>query len=185
MSPVGTVIETQVVRWMCDLAGFGAALAGRSPRAAPRPPSPACWPRARSRIPDVWQRGRGATRRSSCAASTRTTAVSRAIGELGIGTNNTVAIPSREFRMDVASLERELTRLRARGAAVMAVVATAGTTATGSFDDLEAIGQLCEARGIWLHVDGAHGASALLSASTALAWTAFTARARSPGTRTR
>jgi L-2,4-diaminobutyrate decarboxylase len=45
----------------------------------------------------------------------------------------------------------------------MAVVATAGTTATGSFDDLDAIGRLCEARGLWLHVDGAHGASALLS----------------------
>jgi L-2,4-diaminobutyrate decarboxylase len=45
----------------------------------------------------------------------------------------------------------------------MAVVATAGTTATGSFDDLETIGALCDARGIWLHVDGAHGASALLS----------------------
>ena len=45
----------------------------------------------------------------------------------------------------------------------MAVVATAGTTATGSFDDLEAIGRLCEAHDVWLHVDGAHGASALLS----------------------
>lgn len=45
----------------------------------------------------------------------------------------------------------------------MAVVATAGSTATGSFDDLERIGALCEERGIWLHVDGAHGASALLS----------------------
>jgi len=30
-------------------------------------------------------------------------------------------------------------------------------------DDLEAIGALCDERGIWLHVDGAHGASALLS----------------------
>jgi len=47
----------------------------------------------------------------------------------------------------------------------MAVVATAGTTPTGSFDDIDAIGQLCEARRIWLHVDGAHGASALLSSS--------------------
>jgi L-2,4-diaminobutyrate decarboxylase len=45
----------------------------------------------------------------------------------------------------------------------MAVVATAGTTPTGAFDDIEAIGRLCEARGLWLHVDGAHGASALLS----------------------
>jgi L-2,4-diaminobutyrate decarboxylase len=42
-------------------------------------------------------------------------------------------------------------------------VATAGSTATGSFDDLDAIGRLCEARDVWLHVDGAHGASALLS----------------------
>jgi L-2,4-diaminobutyrate decarboxylase len=46
---------------------------------------------------------------------------------------------------------------------VMAVVATAASTATGTFDDLDAIGRLCEAHGVWLHVDGAHGASALLS----------------------
>jgi L-2,4-diaminobutyrate decarboxylase len=65
--------------------------------------------------------------------------------------------------MDVRALERELERLRREGRAVMAVVATAGTTATGSFDDLDTIGRLCERDGIWLHVDGAHGASALLS----------------------
>ena len=43
--------------------------------------------------------------------------------------------------------------------------ATAGSTATGSFDDLPAIGRLCDAHGVWLHVDGAHGASALLSSA--------------------
>src|SRR5690606_1065010 len=31
------------------------------------------------------------------------------------------------------------------------------------FDDLDTIGRMCEERGLWLHVDGAHGASALLS----------------------
>ena len=40
--------------------------------------------------------------------------------------------------MDVAALEAELDRQQARGRRVMAVVATAGSTATGSFDDLEA-----------------------------------------------
>ncbi len=50
-----------------------------------------------------------------------------------------------------------------KGRQVMAVVATAGSTPTGAFDDLETIGRTCEARGLWLHVDGAHGASALLS----------------------
>jgi L-2,4-diaminobutyrate decarboxylase len=49
----------------------------------------------------------------------------------------------------------------------MAVVATAGTTATGSFDEIDAVADRCEAHGAWLHVDGAHGASALLSAAHA------------------
>jgi L-2,4-diaminobutyrate decarboxylase len=65
--------------------------------------------------------------------------------------------------MNVDALTGTLDALRAAGRQVMAVVATAGTTPTGSFDDIDAIGRLCEARGLWLHVDGAHGASALLS----------------------
>jgi L-2,4-diaminobutyrate decarboxylase len=90
-------------------------------------------------------------------------AVTRAAGELGIGMDHVVAVPSRDFRMDTDALERTLQQLAGEGRDVMAVVATAGSTATGSFDDLERIGRLCTERGIWLHVDGAHGASALLS----------------------
>jgi L-2,4-diaminobutyrate decarboxylase len=70
----------------------------------------------------------------------------------------------RDYRMDVAALEATLDRLAREHRAVMAVVATAGSTPTGSFDDLDAIGRLCEQRGIWLHVDAAHGGSALFSA---------------------
>ncbi|MBI5445483.1 MAG: aminotransferase class V-fold PLP-dependent enzyme, partial [Deltaproteobacteria bacterium] len=92
-------------------------------------------------------------------------AVSRAVGAMGLGTDSAVSVPSREWKMDVAALEAALDRLAAEGRAVMAVVATAGSTATGSFDDLEAIGRLCEEHGLWLHVDGAHGASALFSAT--------------------
>ena len=43
------------------------------------------------------------------------------------------------------------------------MVATAGSTTTGRFDDLQAVGAICAKRSIWLHVDGCHGASALLS----------------------
>ena len=113
-------------------------------------------------------------------------AVARAIGQLGLGTDNAVAVPSRDFRMDVAALAATLDALQAAGRRVMAVVATAGSTATGSFDELDAIGRLCDERGLWLHVDGAHGASALFSATAPRARRrASSARARSPGTRTR
>ena len=65
--------------------------------------------------------------------------------------------------MDPAALGATLERLHREGRDVLAVVATAGCTAVGAFDDLEAIADLCDRYGHWLHVDGAHGASALLS----------------------
>ncbi|WP_157252449.1 pyridoxal phosphate-dependent decarboxylase family protein [Nonomuraea typhae] len=45
----------------------------------------------------------------------------------------------------------------------IALVASACATGTGLHDDLRAVGQWCRERGIWFHVDAAHGASALLS----------------------
>jgi L-2,4-diaminobutyrate decarboxylase len=46
---------------------------------------------------------------------------------------------------------------------VIGVVAHAGSTGTGSFDPLAEIAEFCEQNGLWLHVDGAHGASVVLS----------------------
>lgn len=49
------------------------------------------------------------------------------------------------------------------GDAVVAIVATAGSTNFGIVDDLESLGELASERGVWLHVDGAYGLAAALA----------------------
>lgn len=164
MSPTGTALEHRVIRWMCDLVGYDERAGGTLTSGGTEATFTALLAARSASIPDVWTEGVGNEPPVVVCGEHAHYAVARAVGELGLGMRNAVAIPSREWRMDVDALRATLDSLRDAGRRVMAVVATAGTTATGSFDDIDAIGALCEERGIWLHVDGAHGASALLSA---------------------
>jgi L-2,4-diaminobutyrate decarboxylase len=163
MSPVGTIVETQVVRWLCELAGFGPGAGGTFTSGGTEATFAALLAARQAARPEAWRAGAGPHPPVVVCGEHAHYGVARAVGELGVGTDNMVIVPSRDYRMDTEALAEALDALHAAGRQVMAVVATAGTTPTGSFDDLEAIGRLCETRGLWLHVDGAHGASALLS----------------------
>lgn len=164
MSPVATVLEERVIGWMRALAGFGDAAGGTFTSGGTEATFTALLAARAAHDPDAWAQGMKAPFPVLVHGEHSHYAITRAAGELGLGTANCVAVPSRDFRMDADALARTLERLHAGGRRVMAVVATAGSTATGSFDDLEAIAATCERFGTWLHVDGAHGASALLSA---------------------
>ena len=164
MSPTATLVETQVVRWMTDLIGWGPTAGGTYTTGGTEATFTALLAARAAAIPDAWTNGVGASPPVVVCGEHVHYAVTRAVAQLGLGTERAIIVPSRDWRMDPDALAHTLGELAAAGTRVMAVVATAGSTATGSFDDLERIGALCEARGLWLHVDGAHGASALLSA---------------------
>jgi L-2,4-diaminobutyrate decarboxylase len=164
MSPTATMIEHQIVRWLSRLAGYGDEAGGTLTSGGTEANFTAMLAARNSAVPGAWEDGIGADPPFVVYGEHAHYAVTRAIGQLGMGRRKGISIASRDYKIDVDLLVAALDRLRQEGKGVMAVVATAGTTATGSFDDLEAIGALCAERGIWLHVDGAHGASALLSA---------------------
>ena len=163
MSPVGTVIERRVIRWMCDLVGFGEEAGGAFTSGGTEATFGGLLAARAIALPDAWTRGTAGHRIAIVCGEHAHYSVERAVGQLGLGTENIVVVPSRALAMRVDALEQTLGRLKEECRTVMAVVATAGTTATGAFDDLDAIGNLCEQAGVWLHVDAAHGGSALLS----------------------
>ena len=67
------------------------------------------------------------------------------------------------FRMDMDALAETVAEDRAAGLSPIAVCATAGTSSSGAVDPLEAMADYCEAQGIWLHVDAAHGGFAIVT----------------------
>ncbi len=165
MSPTGTAIEHQVVKWMSSLAGYGAGAGGTLTSGGTEANFTAMLAARNAALPDALEEGVGADPPFVVYGEHAHYAVTRAIGQLGLGKRRGIPIRSRNYKLDVDFLLATLDRLREESKRTMAVVATAGTTATGSFDDLEAIGSICAEHGIWLHVDGAHGTSGLLSAN--------------------
>ncbi|HEV7596140.1 MAG TPA: pyridoxal-dependent decarboxylase [Gemmatimonadaceae bacterium] len=164
MSPTGTAIEHQVIKWMSALAGYGAGAGGTLTSGGTEANFTAMLAARNAALPDALEEGVGADPPFVVYGEHAHYAVTRAIGQLGLGKRRGIPIRSRDYKLDVDLLVATLDRLRDEGNSTMAVVATAGTTATGSFDDLESIGGICAERDIWLHVDGAHGASGLFSA---------------------
>src|SRR3954449_2933378 len=67
------------------------------------------------------------------------------------------------FRIRLDDLEAAIDADSVAGRLPFLVIANAGTTNTGDVDDLGAIARVCRQRGLWLHVDGAYGAFAVLT----------------------
>lgn len=83
---------------------------------------------------------------------------------LGLGTNNLIKIKvDDQGKMLVSDLETKIKESLAKGAKPFCVVATLGTTITGSIDPIQEIFQLTQQYGLWLHADAVYGGAAILS----------------------
>jgi L-2,4-diaminobutyrate decarboxylase len=90
----------------------------------------------------------------------------RAIGILGIGTDQIVRLPvDAKRRIDPDQARQVLDTAATNGLQVFCLVANAGTTSTGSIDPLGALAKICVERSIWFHVDGAHAGAFIVSDS--------------------
>jgi len=88
----------------------------------------------------------------------------KGLAMLGLGRSSATKLARDPVgRVDLDALDRELGAL---GGAPAVVIASAGEVNAGDFDPIEAMADLAERHGAWLHVDGAFGLFAAVSERT-------------------
>jgi len=88
----------------------------------------------------------------------------RAARIMGLGEKGIVKIPTtQDFKMNTLLLEEAFEKAKSSGIIIFAIIGSAPSTATGIFDDLEAIASFSEKYNLWFHVDGAHGGAGVFS----------------------
>ncbi|MEL7352090.1 MAG: pyridoxal-dependent decarboxylase [Cyanobacteria bacterium P01_A01_bin.116] len=88
----------------------------------------------------------------------------KAVQLLGLGADQLWKVPvDDDGKLIPTALEDLIALARRQGAQPFFVVGTAGTTVRGAYDPLAQIGAIAQKENLWFHVDGAWGASVLLS----------------------
>lgn len=168
LSPAATEIEAQTVRWIAGLIGYPVDAGGLLVSGGNMANFVGFFAARAARTPwDVRQDGlaggNGRRLRVYCSAETHTW-IQKAADLSGIGTSAIRWIPvDADQRMRVDALERRIDDDVAAGDVPFLVVGTAGTVSTGAVDPLPAIADVCRARDLWFHVDGAYGGFAAAS----------------------
>ncbi len=174
MGPTASVIERVVVNWMLEKCGwFTGAIDGF----APNPNNGAgvlthggslanltAVLAARTHaVPDAWAKGTPNDLAIIAPAATHYS-LARAVSIAGFGQDALRYAPVNDLEvLQPEKLEQVFLQAKNDGQNVFMVSANACTTATGLYDPIDEVAEFCEAHNLWLHVDGAHGGSALLS----------------------
>ena len=176
----GMYVEQAVIRWLSDLVGiggFGLITSGTSQATIL---ALSC---ARKRLfPDVRKTGIGDLPRVRVyIAEGGHSCVAKALEVMGHGSDALFQVALTEDGvMDLDALETAIDIDRTEGIVPMAVVGTAGSVNTGTYDPFDLLAEICTERDVWLHADAAFG---LWSSRADYPWNRRTSGGREGGGR--
>lgn len=118
---------------------------------------------ARAKFTDVWEEG--TTEKLAVMVSDEAHyCIDRAARIMGMGSDGIIKIPTNErFQMKTELLEKYYSEATQKGFRVIALIGSACSTSTGSYDNLVEIGRFAQNKNLWFHVDGAHGGAVIFS----------------------
>jgi len=88
----------------------------------------------------------------------------KALKVLGFSTEQVVGIPlDQDWRIDCDALHEQIQDDRRSGWIPFCIIGNAGTTSTGAVDPIARLREISQSEKLWLHVDGAYGAAAVIT----------------------
>jgi aromatic-L-amino-acid decarboxylase len=164
-SGAASEVEDQAIRWVGEFVGYPAAAGAFTSGGTISNVTALAAARERA-LPGSRHDGvHGRPAAIYCSREAHYSVV-RAAELLGLGSEAVRSLPlddRRRLRPEAVALAIDADV--AAGVVPVAVVATAGTTLTGAVDPIAELAAVCEARGLWLHVDGAYGVAAATTPS--------------------
>lgn len=165
-SQLAARIEKETVRWIGERVGWKSSFDGTFTSGGNEANFSGLALALAAHFPQAIEDGMAATgaRPVLYTSSEAHHSLDKSVGLLGLGRKALRRIGVTEkVQLDPAALESQIERDRAAGFAPFCVVATAGTTNSGAIDDLPKIADICSRHTLWLHLDGAYGATAIFS----------------------
>jgi aromatic-L-amino-acid decarboxylase len=167
-SPSVSALEACLIRWLCDLVGYGESGFGTLTSGG-----------SEANLIALKCARDAAAGRAAAHGLTRAGAplrvyaseqchysIVKGVDILGIGRNNLRKIDTDgRFRVRVDLLRDAIEEERAAGYLPCCVVGVAGATSTGAIDPLDQLAQIADDYGLWYHVDAAYGGALAFSPS--------------------
>ena len=158
--PSSAMIEARVIRWICDLLGYGPQSFGTLASGGSEANLIALKCARDSVSSTVKTHGVRSTPGDLIfyASDQCHYSIDKSADILGLGREGLRKIESDEqFRIRLDALENAIRQDRAAGKVPCCVVGVAGTTSSGAIDPLEALARIAREHGCWYHIDAAYG----------------------------
>ena len=182
-SPAASVIESRVLRWLCEIVGYSAGSFGTLTSGGSEANLIAlkcARDRAASFVRDRGMRAghwpaSGTDKHASHAPATAGNMIVyaseqchysfvKSVDILGLGRENLRKVATDErFHLRTDALRREIERDLEAGNLPVCIAGAAGATSTGVIDPLDELAGIAGEYKLWFHVDGAYGATLAMS----------------------
>ena len=170
IGPSAVAMERRVIRWLCDLIGFGDGAGGNLTCSVGFVTGCHMANFTALKLARDWASGDRAQhggvegRWIAYTSDERHVSVDKSVDAIGWGRDNLRVIASDDtFRLNPSALERAIAEDRNAGAHPACIVAMGGSTNTGAVDDLRALRAIADRERMLLHVDAAYGGGMLVS----------------------